>query len=156
MAIVDTKENTSEFVNAVVALRERNGYDDSDFFATVWNGHTFKEICYATTRFATDHMYASIDATPEIKAKYEMYCKEREALAAYQGSLLPTRGKKVTIVRGRKHKGKVGEITGVYPNQFRRNEMNARVRDESGETFFVPVDYCEVIVTAPAPVLLFE
>lgn len=61
--------------------RERNMYDDSDFIMTVWDdgNNAPKDIEYASTRGWSYPCYGSwADATNEVKAKYEAYCKERE------------------------------------------------------------------------------
>lgn len=56
--------------------REMNGYDDSDFYMTVWNPETknTSEIMFATTRGWTYPCMASrADATPEVRAEYDAY-----------------------------------------------------------------------------------
>src|SRR5512135_3357303 len=59
---------------AVVAVREVNGYNDSDFIATYYDEDGgFKEVEYATTRFWTYPNTAVVDATPETLAKYEAF-----------------------------------------------------------------------------------
>lgn len=61
--------------------RERNMYDDSDFIMTVWDDEKNepKDIEFASTRGWSYPCYGSwADATEEVKAKYEAYCKERE------------------------------------------------------------------------------
>ena len=53
------------YVGLCVADREKNGYNDSDFFMTVWDeaSKSFKEIMYATTRGWTYPMMNSkVDA----------------------------------------------------------------------------------------------
>lgn len=52
----------------VVSLYERNGYDDSDFLAVIWNPETkgCETITYATTRGWTYANGARIDASPEV------------------------------------------------------------------------------------------
>lgn len=61
-------------VGKVVALRERNGYDDSDFYATyLGEDGGFHETQYATTRGWTYPNGASVDATPEIHAAYRRH-----------------------------------------------------------------------------------
>lgn len=57
----------------VVSTRERNGYDDSDFLATVVvNEETMEteEICYATTRGWTYFNSADVDAPTELIARW--------------------------------------------------------------------------------------
>lgn len=57
----------------VVAVGEHNGYHDSDFYATVWNGETFVKIMYATTRAPTYDNHAWVDASDELLEKYRAY-----------------------------------------------------------------------------------
>lgn len=58
-------------VGKVLKLRELNGYDDSDFYALVWDEEQqqTREITYATTRGWTYHNHAGIDATREVIEK---------------------------------------------------------------------------------------
>lgn len=62
-------------VGVVISLRERNGYDDSDFLATVWNETEQKveELEYASTRGWSYPNHAAIDATPEVLEKVVQY-----------------------------------------------------------------------------------
>jgi|SRR5580698_1161983 hypothetical protein len=89
--------------------REANGYDDSDFYMTVWNPETHKpeEIEFASTRGWSYPCLAShVDATPEVMAEYRAYMLEREREArearAAAEAAKPGRGKVLTVVRGRK------------------------------------------------------
>lgn len=52
----------------VVAIRERNGYDDSDFYATVVDPQTLasREVLYASTRGWTYENSAFVDAPDEL------------------------------------------------------------------------------------------
>jgi len=62
--------------------RERNGYDDSDFYMTVWDeaAQAPREIMFATTRGWSYPSYGSfVDATPEVVAKWEAWKAAREA-----------------------------------------------------------------------------
>lgn len=55
----------------VVDTYERNGYDDSDFFAIYQaNDGSFKETMYASTRGSTYDNIASIDCSPEMRQQY--------------------------------------------------------------------------------------
>ena len=115
---------------AVVSMREMNGYDDSDFYATYFNAESgeFEEVCYASTRGWTYPCNAVVDATPEIKEAYAAYVEakeeadrvKREAILA----AVPTVGKKVEIVISKgKNKGlngKVGEVFWYGQNKFAR------------------------------------
>lgn len=66
----------------VLALGENNYYDDSDFYAEVWNPEKkgVDKVYYASTRGWTYPNGASVDATPEVCEAYEaMVRANREA-----------------------------------------------------------------------------
>lgn len=95
-------------VGLVLGIGEQNGYDDSDFYATVWNPVTGSpdRIQYGTTRAWTYPNHAEVDASPEVQAAYQAYLdaaadKARQAQAALEAKT-PRMGKKVRVVRGRK------------------------------------------------------
>ena len=93
----------------VVSMREMNGYDDSDFYATYYDAesNSFKETMYASTRGWTYPNGASIDATPAVMAAYEAYkanLRKVYALMAEKARLVkPEVGSRVKVVGGRKH-----------------------------------------------------
>jgi len=61
--------------------REANGYNDSDFYMTVWDPEkkSAREICFATTRGWSYPCYASAaDAPPEIHEKYKVWKTEQD------------------------------------------------------------------------------
>lgn len=70
-------------VGTTVRTWERNGYDDSDFFAEYYNTETgkFEVVEYATTRGWTYTATASVDATPEIFALYAEHTRRLERAA---------------------------------------------------------------------------
>ncbi len=60
---------------------EENGYDDSDFFMTVWDPELQKpeRICFASTRGWTyPALNSYVDATPEVRSAYKI-CLEKAA-----------------------------------------------------------------------------
>jgi hypothetical protein len=95
-------------VGMVVNMREMNGYHDSDFLATVYEPDTdsFREICYASTRGWSYANGASVDATPEVKARWEAEIAKardaRAARAARHAAATPDKGKRVRVIKGRK------------------------------------------------------
>lgn len=104
------------YIGRVLLLRERNGYDDSDFYAICWNDETGKpiSIMYDTTRFAGGGG-ANIDATPEVVKKYQEFLKKQSDLqreiSKLEDSLISSRpGTPVRINRGKKHKGESGTV----------------------------------------------
>ncbi len=124
------------YVGCVLSLREMNGYDDSDFYATVWDfaeGRS-KEIEYATTRGWTYENSARVDATEEVKRLYaEEQRLYREArLAAHEAELakMPKPGQVVVVTKGRKlPKGTEGEVTWVGKDKF-KEARRARYRNQ--------------------------
>lgn len=70
--------------------RERNMRDDSDFFMTVWNPETgeAEEHMFATTRGWSYPCFASaVDATPEVRAAYDVWKAAKDRLMRVQGKL---------------------------------------------------------------------
>jgi hypothetical protein len=107
---------TITFVGATLATYEQNGYDDSDFYAIVWDaeiGHT-RHINYASTRSWTYHNSAKVDATPEIIALAEI---ELAATLAQcwieQAELEASKPVKGRMVKSLTTRGKNVGITGV-------------------------------------------
>ena len=66
----------------VVKMREMNGYHDSDFYATYWNGEEFVETCYASTRGWTYPNGAMCDATPEVLDRWIAHKDRQYRVAA--------------------------------------------------------------------------
>lgn len=106
-----------EYEGAVLGEWERNGYNDSDFLAAVWDEdeQKVKTIEWGTTRFPTYHNRCVVDATDEVKAKAAVV----KAEAAYRFSVYraedaqkdPTVGKTVRSLTTRgKNKGAVGTV----------------------------------------------
>ena len=96
------------FKGCVIRIFEKNGYDDSDFFATVWNEEKqqFENIEYSTTRAWCYPNNAIVDATPEIQTKWDIMCREseqkrRKAMIENEKHI-PRIGKNVQVVKGRK------------------------------------------------------
>jgi hypothetical protein len=89
----------------VVATGEHNHYDDSDFYAVVWDNGQPREVEYATTRGWTYRNSAAVDADPATVAAYEGWlAADREARAADRAAAEAARiakGTTVEVVRGR-------------------------------------------------------
>lgn len=91
---------------------ERNMYDDSDFYMTVWNPVTKRpsNIMFATTRGWSYPCYNSwVDATPEVRAEYE-------AFKAYQDRLSEVLARR----RARQHDAEVARKAGLNRAQVQR------------------------------------
>jgi hypothetical protein len=120
--IIETKES---YVGRVLETYEENGYNDSDFYAVVWDDETESIIHkqYATTRFYSNGYGAKIDATPEIVAKATAERKARFLKSAIEKdeetAKTVAKGKMVEINRGRKNRGIIGEVFWVgNPDKF--------------------------------------
>lgn len=68
------------YVGCVLGKGENNFYDDSSWYARVWDEKTqsVTKIYYATTRAWTIYNTAEIDATDEVRAKAEAYYEATE------------------------------------------------------------------------------
>lgn len=134
---------------------ERNGYDDSDFFALVWNEETqaTEVIEYATTRGWTYANGATIDATPEVIAKANAY-KIKQATASYLRSSMddacePAKGKVCQVTKGRKiAKGSMVTIIGDPQRSvfgYNNEVYNVLVRLADGTMLKTNVTNLEVV-----------
>jgi len=120
--IIETKET---YVGRVLETYEENGYNDSDFYAIVWDDETNSLIHkqFATTRFYSNGYGAKIDATPEIVEKATAERKNRFLKSAIENdeekAKTITKGKMIEINRGRKNRGIIGEVFWVgNPDKF--------------------------------------
>ncbi len=132
-----------EFVGLCLSDGEYNGYDDSDFYMTIWDAEKAEPFryTYASTRGWTYPAMASFpDATPEVKAAYREYlerleeereerrqieaaeARQREAEEAKPGrECIVFKGRKVPVgTKGRcfyRGTGKYGERVGLTTAQ---------------------------------------
>ncbi len=134
----------------VIREYERNGYDDSDFYAVVWDEEKQepRHIQWGTTRAWTYACGCVVDATPEVLEKYNAWCQRRDAAwAAYhklEAKYIPAKGKIIrsTTTRG-KAKGKQGLVTWVGASLY--GGMSARFITDSNEAVFVSTDSIEIL-----------
>ena len=88
---------------------EKNYYDDSDFYAIVWDEveQKIKHIPYRTTRGYTEGNYAEVDATEEVVEKAKAYIHNISYNSEYDRRLkyavIPEKDKRVScnIKRGK-------------------------------------------------------
>lgn len=140
-----------EYEGCVINTYERNGYHDSDFYATVWDEEkqAVVDIEYDTTR-AGGGGYATIDATEETLRKVYRYYKRigRKQFCIFNEEQAKQFGKgdQIVVVRGRKvKKGTVGLVFwkgSCYNHYSRRNEDRVGI-EVDGEKIFLPADYVE-------------
>jgi len=105
-----------KFKGKVLNEFERNGYDDSDFYAVVWDEEKQepKTIQYATTRGWTYCNSATIDATPEVLEQYAFYkARMEEKHRFYQKALEKHIPKVGSLIKSKTTKGKAKGKTGI-------------------------------------------
>lgn len=154
MGVKNTETGAVRFEGLVLTTYEKNGYDDSDFLAVVWSeekGEPF-DVLYASTRFAGGDL-VTVDATPEVRAKYEGWkarkVAEARAAEAAREAATPYRGKTVKVVRGRKVPlGTVGEVTWFGKGKsygFRPAETRVGLRTLDGTVYWTAAKNVEVV-----------
>lgn len=113
----------------VIYEGEHNHYDDSDFYAIVWNPEkkVEEEIIYASTRYPSYGNRAVVDFDKEKYGKeYDKYLRICSFVAYMENtySLIGTsadKGKRVKVVKGRKVPiGTIGTIFSVKKNEYAR------------------------------------
>lgn len=144
-----------QYAGCVLNTYERNGYDDSDFYAVCWDREKQRivEVEYDTTRCGGGG-YAKIDATEEVlREVYRHYKKMATDYfdKTYNEKLarMVRKGDTVEVVRGRKiPKGTVGKVfwtwTKYNPYSY-EDEDRVGIEREDGSRFFVRLDYVSVI-----------
>lgn len=139
------------YEGAVIATYERNGYDDSDFMALVWDEgrQAVIHVQYATTRGWTYGNSATVDATDDVLAKAAIFATESLVQRMIWDFAHPAVGRKVKSLTTRgKAKGLTGTITRMMVSKFdpRGKDMIALVEDpESGRSAWVDPYRLEVI-----------
>ena len=120
-------EPTLSYVGAVLALREYNMRDDSDFYAVVWDEPTqsLRQVTNSTTRCDTDGHCAEVDETPEVIAQAEPYVDRCALEQLRQENLDESRrvlkGRPVRVVKGRKvPRGTMGWVGWIEESSFGR------------------------------------
>ena len=145
----------------VVSLFERNGYDDSDFCAVVWNpsAQACETITYATTRGWTYANGASIDASPEVIAAarnwQDAQKNEWREILATHAARIPAKGSRVIVrlSRGKnKHlDGKTGVIFWTGEGYGHNAPPRAGVEIEGQRYFLGSANLYALEDDAPAP-----
>jgi len=106
------------YKGCVLAEYENNGYNDSDFFAVVWDYETssLKSVMFGTTR-AGGNWGCSIDATPEVVALAKQAKKEQSDLDKsrfdYYQNGMADKGKLATVANIKGKKADINNRQGV-------------------------------------------
>ena len=129
----------------VVDMGENNYYDDSDFYAMVYcpQTNTFDKVIYATTRGWSYNNGCTVDADDDLINACRFRIEKTHAInhtKAYIRKILticstPTKGATVTVTKGRKSRGVVGEVfwTGYSAKGFSK----LGIRDANDEVHWV-------------------
>ncbi|MGE4526573.1 MAG: hypothetical protein AB7D24_11890 [Sphaerochaeta sp.] len=126
----------------VISTGEHNWYDDSDFFAIVWNPEkqVEEEITYATTRFPTYGNYAEVDFDKEkYGADYERFNRICSFVSYMESTYSlfgnkSDKGKLVEVVKGRKVPiGTIGTIFSVKRNDYSEYNACVMIKTEDGK-----------------------
>ena len=144
------------YKGAVLMTFERNGYDDSDFFAVVYDeaSDSIKHVEYASTRGWTYMDSATVDATEETKAKARQvvyrWTLAEIAAAAANAAEEATKGKTVRVVKGRKVPvGTEGTVvwrdTDNYKSSQWKTHYRVGVKDADGKVHFTSEDNVKVV-----------
>lgn len=133
----------------VLGIREANYYDDSDFYAIVWDEKVqeVREIQYATTRAWTYPNTASVDATECVRREAELYYV-RQSVTAWArkcyGYCTNLRKGRSAKVHSGKHRGKAGEIFWIGPAKWGINKTRCGI-SVAGETVWVSSEELAVL-----------
>lgn len=148
----EVREFDTLYEGCVLALRELNGYDDSDFVALCWDEEQGKVVryTYATTRCWTYMNGAKVDAPAELRMRLAVAAAEEVAswvpstVAEVRAEVV--KGATVKVVGGRKYIGREGKVfwVGEKKNPYtHRPEVRVGMEDETGR-FFLPVEQVTV------------
>jgi hypothetical protein len=137
----------------VVANYENNGYDDSDFFAVVFNPEDkqFYSVCIGSTRYAGGQYHHDIDAPENVKELYKEFQNNRrkEYDTLYKRSKLFSfgSGSTVEVIKGRKYpKGSRYEVIRAYKDNYDRFNLNLLIgHDLNGKGIYISSKNCGIV-----------
>lgn len=139
------------YEGATFGTYEHNGYNDSDFFAVVWDAEAgaTRAVEYATTRGWTYANGATVDATDEVKAAAGEYIAARDIeswnLATAHDALMVEKGSAVEVFKGRKVPiGTTGTVIWIGADRYKRGAFRVGVKDEAGEVHWTAEDNVRV------------
>lgn len=145
-----------------VDVREANGRDDSDFFATYWDGEKFVEIEYASTRGWTYAANAVVDADAELMKKYRAHGSilgnAYALLARIHEERTPRKGKLCKILpNSGKAKHLAGETGVIFWAQEQKSQYGTWSRgwrvgvDVKGERVFINGERIQLLTPEGEP-----
>lgn len=138
------------YQGAVLATRERNMHDDSDFYAIVWDGERLKSVTYGTTRAWTYPNHAEADATPEVLAEVRAWLLPQVVTVRVNAIRRQVENpailyRNVVVARGRKvAKGTTGQVDLISLSNFDNTER-IRIRLLDGTHVWTAARNCDVV-----------
>jgi hypothetical protein len=151
------------YEGCVLGKFERNGYDDSDFIAIVWDSEKDAIITveYASTRGWTYHNGCVVDATDSVIIQAQAYMEqkliERFMLEIEDMAKIPIKG---TVVRSTTTRGKNVGIQGIVmwygDNKYSRTGGKSVGLKIKGNARLTYIDAANVEVINPIPVDMQE
>lgn len=136
------------YEGCVISLGEHNYYQDSDFYAIVWDPELkcTREVEYATTRAGCDGYHAWVDFDKEKYGKeYDYYQRKMQfhgeadsmfllrSMSPIMGAY-PDKGKRVEVCKGRKVPiGTQGIIFSVKDNPYDNNNQLIMIKTDDGK-----------------------
>lgn len=149
-----TTTNDTRPIRYLLARREENFHDDSDFYAVVWNPETnrVERIETGTTRCAPYRLeYRLVDADDEIREKARQYWRDhilpervRKELEADAAADLDRRRVKLVRARGDR-KGAVGDVIWVGESRYGRGRKRAGIKTDDGRVLWADIHQFEPV-----------
>ena len=151
------KENNELlYENCTITKFERNYYDDSDFFALVYDieSDSVKEVMTGTTRCAYDsHVVCDITEENSIRAieslervYAENFDRIFDATLKAQKKIIDF-GDTVIIARGRKvPKGTIARVVGFYANDYDRENPSVKLEIANGSVAYTYIKNIDRVV----------
>ncbi len=148
----DCKPET-RYVGRVLNWYERNGYDDSDWYAEVWDSEKqqIEQVLFMTTRCGCSGV-AECDATDqvlrEVYRRNKAACRHDFRKFNEQQAKTIRKGDTVRIVKGRKvPKGTEATVfwTGIVYNQYSREHESRIGIEVNGDRIFIAAENAEPI-----------
>jgi hypothetical protein len=144
-------DNEPLYAGATLAVREENGYDDSDWYAVAWDADKGEvvRVDFHTTRWASTG-HATVDATDDVKADAEAWLADwYEAQLTADDKAQARRPEPGKFVRSVTTRGKNVAVVGVVK---RRGESKYHGRPDwllvetgDGDEVFLDANRVEVL-----------
>lgn len=142
-------EGVKTYIGRVLTEYEKNGYNDSDFFAIVWDDETdtIKTIEYGSTRHGGSYG-CDIDATPEVIAKAKAYKSGVEAGDRadfdYLAGGIAEKGKTATVANVKGKNARFNNFQGVifwvggdkYAPHYEKDALRIGIEINGEKVFF--------------------